>query len=219
MLASALIHVAYFALIGLAYRIADYSAIYPLIRGGAPLATALLALLILGERLSLQASLGLGLLCAGIVGLGAEALRRGSLDGRSLLVAAVTAAIVVAYTLVDGIGARAAGSAPAYLLAMMGLTGLMVVPLFLLIGGRALWAAARPAWTRGLLGGAMANLSYGTALWAMTLAPIGLVGAVRETSVLFATAIGAFALKERFGPTRWFAAAAIAAGLMLARVG
>jgi drug/metabolite transporter (DMT)-like permease len=65
----------------------------------------------------------------------------------------------------------------------------------------------------------MANLSYGTALWAMTTAPIGLVGAVRETSVLFATLIAAIVLKERFGPARWAAAATIVACLMLIRLG
>jgi drug/metabolite transporter (DMT)-like permease len=217
--ASAAIHVAYFGLIGLAYRFADYSAVYPLIRGGAPLFTTMLAAAFLGETLTPAALAGVALLCVGILGLGADGLRQGSLDRRSLLVAAATATIVVAYTLVDGLGARASGNPAAYVLAMSLATAVALAPVFLAIGGRDLIASAAPAWRRGLLGGGMANLSYGIALWAMTKAPIGLVGAVRETSVLFATLIAAIVLKERFGPGRWAAAAVIVAGLMLSRAG
>lgn len=217
--ASACIHVAYFGLIGLAYRAADYSAIYPLIRGGAPLFTTLLAGLFLGETLGPVAFAGVALLCAGILGLGADALRRGSLDRKSLLVAAATATVIVLYTLVDGIGARASGHAGAYILALTLLTLVPLVPVFAWIGGPSLLASAGSGWVQALIGGGMANLSYGIALWAMTRAPIGLVGAVRETSVLFATLIGAMFLKERFGPERWVAAAVIVGGLMLARAG
>jgi drug/metabolite transporter (DMT)-like permease len=216
---SAVIHAAYFGLIALSYRLAAYSAVYPLIRGGAPLVTSVLAALWLGEVLSGPAVAGVVLLSGGILGLSSDALRRGHLDRRSLGAAALTAGVVVSYTLVDGLGARLSGDAAAYLVAMMSLTGCFVVPLFLAIGSRALLAALRTSWPQGLLGGAMANLSYGTALWAMTMAPIGLVGAVRETSVLFATLIAAVFLKERFGLARWTAAATIVAGLMLVRLG
>jgi drug/metabolite transporter (DMT)-like permease len=120
---------------------------------------------------------------------------------------------------VDGLGARASGNPPAYILSLTLGTLVPLVPAFLLIGGRDLLASAVPAWRQGLIGGGMANLSYGIALWAMTKAPIALVGAVRETSVLFATAIAAFVLKERFGPARWVAAAVIVTGLALTRAG
>jgi drug/metabolite transporter (DMT)-like permease len=219
LVASAVIHVAYFGLIGLAYRFADYSAIYPLIRGGAPLFTTIVAAVWLGETLGAVATLGVAVLCAGILGLGMDAMRRGHLDGRSLLVAAATAATIVLYTLVDGLGARASGNAAAYILALTLATLVPLAPVFMLIGGRPLLAAARPAWRQALVGGGMANLSYGIALWAMTKAPIGLVGAVRETSVLFATLIAAVVLKESFGPIRWVAAGTIVAGLMLTRAG
>jgi drug/metabolite transporter (DMT)-like permease len=215
---SGVIHVAYFGLIARAYRLADYSAIYPLIRGGAPLVTSLIAALWLGEVLSGPALAGVVLLSAGIAGLSVDGLRRGHLDRRSLATAGLTAGVVVSYTLLDGLGARVSGNAVAYLLAMSIVSGVLVVPLFLALAGRALLAEAHRSWKRGILGGGMANLSYGTALWAMTQAPIGLVGAVRETSVLFATLIGAVVLKERFGPARWAAALTIVAGLTLVRL-
>ena len=146
---SAVVHVAYFGMIALAYRLADYSAVYPLIRGGAPLMTSVLAALWLGEVLSGPAVGGVVLLSAGIVGLSSDALKRGHLDRRSLGTAALTAGVVVAYTLLDGLGARLSGDAAAYLLAMMALTGCFVVPLFLLDRVAHALAALRTSWPQG----------------------------------------------------------------------
>ena len=98
---------------------------------------------------------------------------------------------------------------------MMALTGLALVPLAVGLRGRALPSQIAARWQVGIFGGAIATLSYGIALWAMTRAPIGLVGALRETSVLFATLIAAVLLKERFGIARWVSASLIVAGLAL----
>ena len=151
--ASALIHVVYFGLIGLAYRYADYSAVYPLIRGGAPLFTTIFAAVFLGETLGFTASAGVALLCAGILGLGLDGVRRGSLDRRSLLVAAATASMIVLYTLVDGLGARASGNAAAYIVTLTLATLVPLVPVFAAIGGRPLLASLQPGWKQALLGG------------------------------------------------------------------
>ncbi|WP_201830774.1 DMT family transporter [Microvirga zambiensis] len=218
-LASALIHVAYFILIGLAYRYADYSAIYPLVRGSAPLFTTILAMLLLGETLNSSTWLGIGVLCGGILGLGVDAIRRGGLNGRSLLIAAVTAAIVVSYTLVDGLGARLSGNSAGYLLTMMAITGALMGLGMVFHQRSALLGAPASLWGKSIAAGAIANISYGTALWAMTKAPIGLVGAVRETSVLFAALIAMVVLKERFGVARWAASLMIVAGLGLVKAG
>lgn len=217
--ASAFIHVAYFVLIGLAYRSADYSAIYPLVRGSAPLFTTLLAMLLLGETLEPLAWAGISVLCGGILGLGIDGIRRGGLNKRSLAIAALTAGIIVSYTLVDGLGARLSGNPAGYLLAMMSLTGILMVPVAFSFHKAALLHIPLPLWGKSVAGGAMANLSYGAALWAMTKAPIGLVGAVRETSVLFAALIAVVALKERFGMARWVSVFMIVTGLGLAKAG
>lgn len=218
-IASAVIHVGYFTLIGLAYRHADYSAIYPLVRGGAPLLTTFLAMVLFDETLEPLVWAGIAVLCCGIVGLGADAIRRGGLNRQSLAIAALTAGIVVTYTLVDGQGARLSGNPAGYMLAMMGLTGALMAPLTLHVHRAALPRVPMSSWLKSIAGGTMANLSYGTALWAMTKSPIGLVGALRETSVLFAALIAVFALKERFGAARWAAALMIVAGLCLAKAG
>jgi drug/metabolite transporter (DMT)-like permease len=176
-------------------------------------------MLLLGETLKPVTWLGIGVLCGGILGLGIDAVRRGGLNARSLTVAALTAATVVGYTLVDGVGARLSGNSSGYLLAMMALTGALMVPGMIYLQGAALFSAPASVWGKSVAAGAIANISYGTALWAMTKAPIGLVGAVRETSVLFAALIAAMVLKERFGIARWASALMIVTGLALAKAG
>jgi drug/metabolite transporter (DMT)-like permease len=73
-------------------------------------------------------------------------------------------------------------------------------------------------WRRGLLGGGMQVLSYGVALWAMTLAPIAIVAALRETSVLFGAAIAVIVLHEPLRMLRIAAAVLIVSGLVLIRL-
>jgi drug/metabolite transporter (DMT)-like permease len=216
---SGAVHVVYFLLVGLSYRYADYSAVYPLMRGAAPLITTLMGAAFLAEPLTATLLCGVGLLSAGVLGLGANAMRSGGLNTRGLAVAAANIAVIVGYTLLDGVGVRLSGNAAGYVSAMLALTAVMLAPVTLWLRPASIVADLKAYWRIGLLGGTMAMLSYGVALWAMTRAPIGAVAALRETSVLFGTAIAAVFLKERFGPERWLAAAAICAGLGLIRLG
>jgi drug/metabolite transporter (DMT)-like permease len=78
--------------------------------------------------------------------------------------------------------------------------------------GRAVLSVPLIGWAKGVAGGLCTLCAYGLALWAMTQAPIALVAALRETSVLIGTALGAILLKERFGLNRWLAAILITAG-------
>ncbi len=218
-IASGVIHVVYFVLVGLAYRAADYSAVYPITRGSAPVVTALLASVLLGEAMSVLAWLGVVLSSAGILALGSDALRRGGLPGRALAIAGLNICVIVAYTLVDGDGARASGNPAGYVLAMMALTGLLLLPVMLAWLGQGIIGQMLAQWRIALIGGSMVSLSYGAALWAMTKAPIGMVAALRETSVLFAAVIAAVILRERFGMARWLGTALILAGLVAMRMG
>lgn len=215
---SGAVHVVYFLLVGLSYRHADYSAVYPLMRGSAPLITTLMGAAFLAEPLTATLLCGVLLLSAGVFGLGANAMRRGGLNGRGLAVAVANIAVIVGYTLLDGVGVRLSGNAAGYVTAMLALTAVMLAPIAFWLSPGAIFADVKTRWRIGLLGGTMAMLSYGIALWAMTRAPIGAVAALRETSVLFGTLIAAVVLKERFGPERWLAAAAICAGLALIRL-
>jgi drug/metabolite transporter (DMT)-like permease len=216
--ASSFIHVGYFALVGFAYRTADLGVAYPLTRGSAPPLTALLAFLIVGEALGLNQWLAIIVITIGILTLSADALMRGGLSGATALAAFANAGVIVAYTLVDGLGARASGNALVYVTWMHVGTAVLLVALFLAIRGRRFVREMREGAWFGMGAGALALTSYAIALWAMTLAPIGLVAALRETSVLFAAILGTIFFGEAFGIKRWVALMLIVAGIVALRL-
>ncbi len=216
--ASSIIHVGYFALVGYAYRAADLGVAYPLTRGSAPVFTSLIAFLLIGETLGLNGWLAVMLIAAGIIALSADALIRGGLTARTAAAAFANAAVIVTYTLVDGLGARTAGSGIVYGAWMIAGTGGLVALLVLAIRPRLAWQEARKGWRLAFIAGVLTLGSYGIALWAMTLSPIGLVAALRETSVLFAAIMGAYFFGEPFGPKRWIALALIVGGIVLLRL-
>lgn len=215
---SSVIHVFYFVLVGFALRHADLGVAYPLTRGSAPAFTAILAAVWLGEMLALSGWLAVGAIAAGVITLSADALSRGGLTPRAAALAFTNAAIVVAYTLVDGLGARLAGNALSYVAWMMIGTAALIVPIALVFYRAQVAEKERGFWLRTLIGGALSIASYGIAIWAMTKAPIGLVAALRETSVLFAAILGVLIFDERFGPKRWAALVLILIGIGLLRL-
>jgi drug/metabolite transporter (DMT)-like permease len=214
---SSVIHVLYFVLVGYALRHADLGVAYPLTRGSAPAFTAIFAAVWLGEVLAISGWLAVGAIAAGVVTLSADALARGGLTPRAAVLAFTNAAVVVAYTLVDGVGARLAGNAVSYVSWMMAGTALLIVPIALVFYREQVAEKERGFWIRALFAGGLSIASYGIALWAMTRAPIGLVAALRETSVLFAAILGAIIFGERFGPKRWAALILIVIGIGLLR--
>lgn len=218
-IASVVIHLGYFiGLIG-AYRSGDMGQVYPLARGGAPLMTAMISTTWLGEALGLGGWIGLLLLVAGVVLL---SLRGGGdlakLNPRAVKYALFTAVTICGYSIVDGTGARAAGSANAYSAALFVGIALIMAAYALAVGGLAAFKAMVPHWRLGLFGGTMQLVSYWVAIWAMTVAPIAVIAALRETSVLFGAVIAVVILKEPLRAIRVVAALAIVAGLVLIRL-
>jgi drug/metabolite transporter (DMT)-like permease len=140
------------------------------------------------------------------------------LDRKAVGFALFTAVTICAYSVVDGMGARAAGSANAYSVALfIGIAPVMLV-YALVQSGRAVVPAMARHWRLGLAGGTLQLGSYGIAIWAMTVAPIAIVAALRETSVLFGAAIAVVFLKEPLRASRIVAALMIVAGLALIRL-
>jgi drug/metabolite transporter (DMT)-like permease len=143
---------------------------------------------------------------------------KGGLTRAGLGWALATAAFTASYTMADGVGARVAGSASAFTLTMFVLDGLLMLAYGLAARGGPALLALLPAWRGGAAAGAMSLGAYWIAIWAFTQAPLAMVAALRETSVLFAMLIGAVLLKERPGPRRWAAAALMLAGVALMRL-
>lgn len=214
--ASAAIHLVYFSLVAAAYRAADMSLAYPLMRGTPPLLVALLAGPLLGERLGALGWLGVLLVSGGIL---AMALRRGArAHAPAVGLALANALVIAAYTLVDGIGARRSGAPVAYTLWVFLLTAALFLPFVAWRRPRALAAHLRARWRTGLGAGACTLGSYALALWAMTQAPIAAVAALRETSILFGVALAALLLRERPSAARLAGAGAIACGAAALRL-
>jgi drug/metabolite transporter (DMT)-like permease len=221
LIASVLIHIFYFAGLIESYRAGDLGQVYPIARGAAPLMTASATTLFVGERLGLFGWAGIVLLAAGVLLLslrGGRDLAR--LDWRAVGFALFTAVSICAYSVVDGIGVRAAGEgrASAYALVLFVAIAPTVILYALWRRGLAVLPAMVPYWKIGLGGGALAVVSYSIALWAMTVAPIAIIAALRETSVLFGAAIAVAFLKEPLRAARVSAALTIVAGLVLLRL-
>ncbi len=213
-LASGIIHLAYFALIGRAYRHGELSIAYPIMRGLAPL-IATIAAVVLVEPASAKVLVGVIVVATGVVSLGADGLRKRHAIGAAF----GNAFVIAAYTLVDGLGVRISGSPAAYVAWILLASGVVTVAGHIVGRGRTAVAELTARVPLALASGGMTYAAYGIALWAMTLAPIGAVAAIRESSVLFATAIGAAMLHEKFGTTRWLAAVLVVAGLVLVKTG
>jgi drug/metabolite transporter (DMT)-like permease len=216
--ASAAIHTLYrFMLIG-AYRAGDMAQVYPIMRGAAPLMTALATALLIGEQVSL---VGFAAIAALSLGVFLMSLRGGQVrgfEGRAVAMALLSAVCTCGYTLADGIGARVNGSGPGYALWMFVLNAATMQLIALAAQGWKAYDGLAVHWPVMASGGAMSMSAYFIVIWAMTQAPIALVAALRETSVLFGSLIAMVVLKEVMTGWRVLASGFVVAGMLLLRM-
>ncbi|HEY0303021.1 MAG TPA: EamA family transporter [Rhizomicrobium sp.] len=217
--ASVVIHLFYFGALIEAYRTGDLGQVYPVARGAAPLMTATVTTLFVGETMSPIGWGGVVALVAGVFLLSARGGRDlVRIDRRAIGFALLTALTVCAYSVVDGIGGRLAGNPHAYSAWLFVGIAIVMLPYAVWRDGRGVIPAMQVYWRRGLLGGGMQLMSYGIAIWAMAIAPIAIVAALRETSVLFGACIAVIVLKEPLRAVRVAAALTIVGGLVLIRI-
>ncbi|MGH7049939.1 MAG: EamA family transporter [Acetobacteraceae bacterium] len=216
--ASVGIHLGYYLALTEGYRRGEMSEVYPVARGGAPLITTLVVLIVLGEAVPSHALAGVVLLAGGVLlipaGRGATARLKSGALGFALL----TATIIAGYTVIDGTGGRLSGNPSGYA-ALLFVVDAIPLPLVMLLSRRRrLLGALRGNLGQTMIGAALSLGAYWIAIWAMTKAPIPEVAALRETSVLISTGIATVALKEHVRPLRWIAALAILIGIALIRL-
>jgi drug/metabolite transporter (DMT)-like permease len=219
LIASVAIHLVYFASLIESYRTGDLGQVYPIARGSAPLLTAAATTIFVGEKLSLIGWMGIVALVAGVLSLSARGGRElAEVDRRAVGFALFTALTICAYSVVDGVGARLSANPNAYSLWLFVGIAVVMLPYAIFRDGHGAIPAMQRFWRRGLVGGALQLLSYGIAIWAMTVAPIAVVASLRETSVLFGAAIAVAALKEPLRAVRVVAVLLIVCGLILIRL-
>ena len=216
-LAGSALHSGYKLALIRAYGHGDLSQVYPLARGTAPLIVAAASASLIGEAMSPLGLAAVASIAAGIILTALGAKKGEGLSRLGLAFALLTACFTASYTMADGVGARLAGSASGFTLWMFMLDGLVMLAWGLFTRGPAAIAALLPAWRGGVAAGAMSLGSYWIAIWAFTQAPLALVAALRETSILFAMLIAIVLLRERIGPMRWAAAFLIMTGIVLMR--
>jgi len=213
LIASVVIHQAYYAGLVMQYRFGDLGQVYPLARGASPLLVAAAAWIWAGEALGPGALIAILLITGGIMYLALSGRGQG---GNRLAVAwaLFTAVTIAGYSVADGLGGRAAGDTLAYIVWLFLLDGLplpLVLPL--LRGPVELAASLRRYWLPGLFGGVLSSTAYGVVIWVMSLAPLAIVTALRETSVIAAALIGMLFLSEPFGGRRILATCLVALGI------
>ncbi len=216
--AGAVLHVGYQLFLLASYRIGDLSHVYPLARGVAPLIVAGVSVTLLGVHLAWLELTAVIIIGTGIMSLALVRRSDGLRNGRAAFLAIITGVFIASYSLVDGLGAREAGTA----LGFYGWLSAMNAVLF-----AAIMRVVRPGivkkvvcrdWRLALGGGGASFLAYAMVTWAFTVAPIPLVTALRETSIVFALLLGVIVLKERLDPMKVLATLCTLLGVGLLRI-
>jgi len=211
---SVVIHVAYYVVLALGYSVGDLSLVYPIARGIAPV-------LVTAGAMALENEVPTALQLAGVVivslGILSLAVRRGGAarDKRAVGYAVLTGICIAGYTVFDGMGVRRTAVPLSYIVWLFVIQGAAFAAVTLAWRGRALAVAIAADWRRGTFGGVIAAVSYAIIIWAMSVAALAPISALRETSVIIAALLGATLLGETFGRARIVAAVVVCAGAAL----
>ena len=199
------------------YRIGDLTQVYPIARGSAPLIVAAVSVVLLGVELAPTELLAVLIIGLGIVSLGLARHADGLRNGRAAFLALVTGGFIAGYSLVDGTGARAAGTAVGYY-AWLSIGNAAMMALYLALRSPGTFRQlAGPGQRTFWIGGGASFVAYAIVTWAFTQAPIALVTALRETSIIFALFIGVMILREPLNLMKVFSTMTTLLGAALLR--
>jgi drug/metabolite transporter (DMT)-like permease len=204
-------------LLGAAYREGDFAVAYPLTRGLIPVVLVIVAASVFDERPAPSDAAGVVCVSAGLLAIGWESARRTrTMSLRGLGFAALAAGVTAASVLSDATGARVAGNPFSYASTLSVLIALAMAAVQ--ARNRNVPTLLLRHWPVATFGALLSMISYVMFIWSLMRAPVAMVAAVRETSMLFALAIAALILRERIGPWRWAAVGLMFAGVVLIRL-
>ena len=214
---SVLFHLMYKTFLTFAYMRGDLSRVYPIARGTAPMIVLVISLIALSDVVLASQIFGIVLVGLGIMLMAWGVFAHG--EERALVPYALLAAVGTAgYSLFDGLGARVSGSVSGYIGWLFFLDAFLFTVGGVAIKGHAVLPKSVKIWMLGLIAGVCSVAAYWIAVWAMTLAPIALVTALREVSVLFAVLIGVLFFKDKAMVGKIFAGLMIVAGVIAIRL-
>ncbi len=217
LLGGTILHVAYYLLLQRSYQLGEFTQVYPIARGSAPLLTAVLATVFVGEHLGPIGWLAIGLIAIGLMSLVGVRRVDGIWNNSAAGLALMTGVFTAAYTVVDGIGARVAGTGFGFFafLAMANAAVLIAVTEVRKLGTTS--CILRERLKPSITAGGASYAAFGLVIWAMMQAPIALVAALRETSVIFGLVIGVVVLRETLNLRKLAATFMTASGILLLR--
>ncbi len=216
-LASVALHVGYQEFLKSSYKIGDLTQVYPIARGAAPLLVAVISVWALGVDLSAWELLAIALIACGIISLSLVRRHDGQRNAKAAGLAVITGCFIAGYSLVDGWGAREAGTA-------VGFFGwVAVLNAVVYVGTTAVFrpqivARLPRMWGIMIFGGGASFAAYTMVVYAFLHAPIALVTALRETSIVFALLIGVAVLNERLDLGKLFSTMMAISGVVLMRL-
>ena len=224
---SGLLHVVYYIALLRGYRKADLTVVYPLARGSGPLLSALVAIVVLGERITAFGVVGIFAVVAGVFFIaGGPGLFRAAHDPakqagirKGMVYGLLTGICIASYTVVDGYAVKVVLMSP-ILLDYYGNFARLVFLLPTVLRDRVTAAEHwRRQWKHALVVAAISPISYVLVLYAMQSAPLSHVAPAREVSMLFAALLGGQLLGERDRLARIAGASLIAFGIMALALG
>ena len=217
LLGSGVFHSAYKLFLAYAYEHGDLSRVYPIARGAAPMMVLVLSFWLLSDPIGGMEYAGIVVLGCGILMM-ARGVFANAESARLVPLAFGSAMATAGYSIVDGLGARVSGDAVAYVAWLFVMDAVFFTPICLALKGRGVFTSDLRVWGLNSVAAAASYGAYAVVVWAMTQAPIALVTALRETSILFAVLIGWLAFGDRMDRQKIVAAALIIAGVMLTRL-
>ncbi|MGU9951782.1 MAG: EamA family transporter [Gammaproteobacteria bacterium WSBS_2016_MAG_OTU1] len=206
------LHFAYHCFLITSYRHGDISLVYPILRGAAPPMAAFIGFALLDETPSATTIIGIVIVSAGIVAIAGVA----GGTRKAILSALATAVAIAAYSVIDAKGARLSGDVIQYVSWLLLMDAVFFMPLiFFTNRGRQLTLLTSRNWLLGAVGGLLSIAAYGLVLNAYTVAQVGAVSALRETSVIFGALIGMFFLGEKKHAMKFIGTTIIVSGVAL----
>jgi len=212
-IATVILHGLYRLNVLYSYQFGDLSFVYPIARGSSSLMIAIFSIIYLSDKINFLGFLGILIVCFGLFLISYSKIKK--FNKIAFLLAISTAILITAYTLIDGIGIRQSQNGYTYLFWMLFLNGVPILILSLMNNKKGLRLIDIDLFRWGFLAGIFAISSYGLVVWSMQFMEIAYVSSIRETSIIFATILGWFILKEKDANKRILPAILVVIGITI----
>ncbi len=198
---SSILHSLYFILLGSMYNRGDMTMIYPIARGCAPVFVTLWSLVFINDSIPLMGIIGIITVSLGLILLSLENFKI-EMNFKIITISLFIAFIISIYTFTDGAGVRSADAASTYIVWNFFLGGWISITYAYLSNKKELFELRLKDFMLILLATIISFSAYAVIIWSMKIIPIAFVASMRESSIVFASIIGYFFLKEKIGYIR-----------------